>query len=1143
MRRVAHRGDDLVHLGARQLPAFAGLGPLDDLDLQLVGVGQVVDGHPEAAGGHLLDRGAAGVAVRLGDPAPWVLAPLARVRLAAHAVHGDGEGLVGLGGDGAVAHGAGREAADDLLLGLDLLQGHGRAGHAGAELQQAAQRRLAGRDLVRVLREAPVGVLAARARGHLQVGHGDRVPHVAVAAPAPVELAGIGQHRDADLLAARVAELVPTLHLLGEDREARTLDAARGPGEAAVHDLVGEAHGLEDLRALVGLQRGDPHLRHDLQDPLRGPLPVRGHDVVVAVDVLGVLEQSVGPGLPERLEGEVGVDRVGAVADEQAEVVHLPGLAGLHHDADARALVAAHEMVVHGAGREQGTDGHPVRTHTAVGEHDDARALGDGGTGLVADAVEGLAEPVGPVALREGRVDDARAPAPVVQVLQRRELLVREHGMRHPQAVGVLGSRLEEVPLGADVALQAHDHLLADRVDRGVRDLGEELLEVVVEHARLVREDRQRRVVAHGAERIAQLAHEGQEHELHGLDRVAEGLHARQEAFGVEAVRLLVRLEFRQVDALRLEPLPEGLGPREVALDLRVGDHAPLLEVDQEHAAGLEPALLDDALGIDGHHAHLRGHDALVVVGDVVARRPQAVAVEHGADVLAVREGNGRGTVPGLHEAGEVLVEGALLRLHGRMGLPGLRDHHQDRFLERPPGHEHELEHVVEVARIRAVRLDDREQPVDVVPEELAGDHALAGVHPVDVAPARVDLPVVAHEPVRLSAVPGGEGVRGEARVHHRQVGLVARIVQVRVKGEDLLGREHPLVDDHLRGERAHVEEPALGELRLGAHEMGDVLADQVELALEVVAPDAVAGAHDHHLHVGHGGAGGLAEVGAVRVHGHLAPADEALALGGDALVEEFLRAQALVLLARQEDDAGPVAAGLGELGAEVRGDGLAEEAVREPREDARAVAGVLLVALASAMDHAAVHALRVLDDAVARPSLDVADEADAAAVLLGARVVHALALGESEPELLGQAAVHELLRRVWLAAVARRPIGAASAVVGAGVREGRARQAAGPTVQRMTTAGPADEGPAPSCDTPADAVDERRPARGGVASAVDPRGAVTSGPLPDLPRPAPPGATPGSAWPRLDPSSGRARARPSVGRLANVAPRPWKST
>ena len=55
-RRVPRLGDPRIHLGARQLAAFAGLRALRHLDLQFLRVDQVLAGDAEAARGDLLDR-------------------------------------------------------------------------------------------------------------------------------------------------------------------------------------------------------------------------------------------------------------------------------------------------------------------------------------------------------------------------------------------------------------------------------------------------------------------------------------------------------------------------------------------------------------------------------------------------------------------------------------------------------------------------------------------------------------------------------------------------------------------------------------------------------------------------------------------------------------------------------------------------------------------------------------------------------------------------------------------------------------------------------------------------------------------------------------------------------------------------------
>ena len=77
-------------------------------------------------------------ALRVQQPV-HVLAALARVGLGAQTVHGDGQGLMRLLGDGAVAHGAGGEALDDAADRLDFLQRHGRA-LTVLEGQQPAER-------------------------------------------------------------------------------------------------------------------------------------------------------------------------------------------------------------------------------------------------------------------------------------------------------------------------------------------------------------------------------------------------------------------------------------------------------------------------------------------------------------------------------------------------------------------------------------------------------------------------------------------------------------------------------------------------------------------------------------------------------------------------------------------------------------------------------------------------------------------------------------------------------------------------------------------------------------------------------------------------------------------------------------------
>ena len=72
-----------------------------------------------------------------------------------------------------------------------------------------------------------------------------------------------------------------------------------------------------------------PIFDSDLDDALGG-----GLDVILAGGlVVDVGQQPLADHVVEGLEGEIGIDRAAAVADEQREVMDLARFAGFQHDA------------------------------------------------------------------------------------------------------------------------------------------------------------------------------------------------------------------------------------------------------------------------------------------------------------------------------------------------------------------------------------------------------------------------------------------------------------------------------------------------------------------------------------------------------------------------------------------------------------------------------------------------------------------------------------------------------------------------------------------------------------------------------------------------------------------------------------------
>ena len=325
----------------------------------------------------------------------------------------------------------------------------------------------------------------------------------------------------------RIAEGVAVApdRLGGDLGAAGALDGGGGAGEIAGDEFALQADRVEDLGAAIGLVGRDAHLGHDLEQALVDRLDV-AVDGLLRVDVLGQVARHGG----ERVEGEIGVDRLGAVAGQHAEVMHLAGLAGLDHQADRGPQAAADEVMVHAGGGEQRRNRHAVGPDHAVGQDDDVDAGVDGLLGRGAQHVERRAHALGAAVGRIGDVERLGLERVAVHVADGADLLqvlIGEDRLAHLEPLApALADGVEQVGARADEGDQAHHQLLADRIDRRVGDLGEVLLEIGVEQLRLVRHRRDRHVVAHRADGLlAGDRHRGHQ-QLEVFLGVAEGLLA-----------------------------------------------------------------------------------------------------------------------------------------------------------------------------------------------------------------------------------------------------------------------------------------------------------------------------------------------------------------------------------------------------------------------------------------------------------------------------------------------------------------------------------------------------------------------------------------------------------------------------------------
>ncbi len=457
------------------------------------------------------------------------------------------------------------------------------------------------------------------------------------------------------------------------------------------------------------------------------------------------------------------------------------------------------------------------------------------------------------------------------------------------------------------------------------------------------------------------------------------------------AVRFVVGMQVVQIDPLIAQPLPVRSPSGKIVLDLFVRDQPPLFEIDQKDAARLEAALLLHVARLDLQHAHFAGHDHTVVVSQVISRRPQAVAVQDRPDVVAVGKGDRRRPVPGLHQAGVVFVKSPLVFGNRLMILPRLRNHHHHGFLQRAAGHQQEFQHVVEISRIAAIRFHNRKQLADLVPVQVAAHDPFTSMHPVRVAPQGVDFPVVAHEAVRLSPIPAGEGIGGESRVDHGQVRGEIGVGQVGIIGQELPRHQHALVNDDLGREAVDVKDLSLLQGRVPPQPMAGPLANDVQLTFKSVRVQAVGGGHEQLFNCRLGLQSRGADVGRPGIGGHLPPTDQPLTLLGNHLLDHLLAPQPLLFDRGQEDEPRGKLAGSGQVGGQVLPSHFSQELVRQGGQYPRPVARVGLATTRPPVVHVPQDLVRIQNDLMAPLPLDVRHETDAARIVLVRRIVQSL--------------------------------------------------------------------------------------------------------------------------------------------------------
>ena len=253
---------------------------------------------------------------------------------------------------------------------------------------------------------------------------------------------------------------------------------------------------------MVALHRGDAHLGHDGDD-------AGGRSLVVVGDALlgRHVQVAVCRQIADARMCVVRIDAARGVAHQCRKVVRGHGVAALHHDVGKGTHAGADQVVVHAAHGEQRRHGHLARSGT-IAQHHDVHAVADRSLNVLCKLLErSLQRALAGIAAVDG-AETAGLKAHAVDGADAIELLlVEQRALQANQLAGRTGV-LEQVAVVAQVERGRGDHMLAKGVDGRVRDLSEQLIEVVKERTRLLGQAGQRRIDAHRGERgLALLGH------------------------------------------------------------------------------------------------------------------------------------------------------------------------------------------------------------------------------------------------------------------------------------------------------------------------------------------------------------------------------------------------------------------------------------------------------------------------------------------------------------------------------------------------------------------------------------------------------------------------------------------------------------
>ena len=184
------------------------------------------------------------------------------------------------------------------------------------------------------------------------------------------------------------------------------------------------------------------------------------------------------------LKNKIRIDRVDAKPDENRKMMHLPRLTRFQNDRHFRARPLTDQMMMHPRASQQRRNGNLFVIGPAIRKNKDAVAVRNSLVDLEKKSIHGLVQAFRTICLLE---QDRQNNGLEMRLIDMSDFLKFGIGQDRPgqaKTARMLRCLGEDIGFRPQVNILGHDHFLADRVDRRIRDLGKKLMKIIVQKLR-----------------------------------------------------------------------------------------------------------------------------------------------------------------------------------------------------------------------------------------------------------------------------------------------------------------------------------------------------------------------------------------------------------------------------------------------------------------------------------------------------------------------------------------------------------------------------------------------------------------------------------------------------------------------------------